>query len=104
MKVVLLCLFFGIKSFRPLVGIEVGVMRVANNRTVVNNESSEIIRMFNTAFNAFLSKEQAELNYYPELLQKEIDETNEWIYDTVNNGVYKSGFATTQQACKSKAS
>jgi putative glutathione S-transferase len=73
-------------------------------QTIVNNESSEIIRMFNTAFNSFLSKEQAELNYYPESLQKEIDETNEWIYDTVNNGVYKSGFATTQQACKSKAS
>jgi putative glutathione S-transferase len=67
-------------------------------QTIVNNESSEIIRMFNTAFNSFLSKEQAELNYYPESLQKEIDETNEWIYDTVNNGVYKSGFATTQQA------
>ena len=58
--------------------------------------------MFNTAFNKFLSKEQAELNYYPEHLQKEIDETNEWIYDTVNNGVYKSGFATTQESCKLK--
>ncbi|KAI8881711.1 hypothetical protein K501DRAFT_188391 [Backusella circina FSU 941] len=66
--------------------------------TIVNNESSEIIRMFNTAFNRFLTKEQAELNYYPEHLQKEIDENNEWIYDTINNGVYKSGFATTQAA------
>jgi putative glutathione S-transferase len=56
--------------------------------------------MFNTVFNKFLSKEQAELNYYPEPLRKEIDETNEWVYDTVNNGVYKSGFATTQEACK----
>jgi putative glutathione S-transferase len=67
---------------------------------IVSNESSEIIRMFNTAFNRFLSQEQAQLNYYPENLQKEIDENNEWIYDTINNGVYKSGFATTQAACK----
>jgi putative glutathione S-transferase len=68
--------------------------------TIVNNESSEIIRMFNTAFNKFLTPEQAALNYYPEHLQKEIDENNEWIYDTINNGVYKSGFATAQAACK----
>lgn len=70
--------------------------------TIVNNESSEIIRMFNTAFNRFLSPEKAEINYYPDHLQKEIDENNEWIYDTINNGVYKSGFATTQAACKLK--
>lgn len=68
--------------------------------TIVNNESSEIIRMFNTAFNKHLSKEQAEIDYYPEHLRKEIDEINEWIYDTINNGVYKSGFASTQEACK----
>ncbi|KAI9243705.1 glutathione S-transferase [Sporodiniella umbellata] len=68
------------------------------HQTIVNNESSEIIRMFNTAFNAFLTPEQAQLNFYPESLQSEIDEVNEWIYDTVNNGVYKSGFATTQEA------
>ncbi|KAI9485661.1 MAG: glutathione S-transferase [Benjaminiella poitrasii] len=67
-------------------------------QTIVNNESSEIIRMFNTAFNRFLPKEKAELNYYPEPLRKEIDENNEWIYDTINNGVYKSGFATSQTA------
>ncbi|KAI8988949.1 glutathione S-transferase [Pilobolus umbonatus] len=68
------------------------------HQTIVNNESSEIIRMFNTAFNKFLPKEQAALNYYPESLRGEIDEINEWVYDTINNGVYKSGFATTQQA------
>ncbi|CAO3655851.1 unnamed protein product [Mucor hiemalis] len=67
-------------------------------QTIVNNESSEIIRMFNTAFNEFLSEEQAALNYYPDNLRAEIDEKNEWIYDTINNGVYKSGFATTQEA------
>ncbi|OAD70683.1 hypothetical protein PHYBLDRAFT_126467 [Phycomyces blakesleeanus NRRL 1555(-)] len=68
------------------------------HNTIVNNESSEIIRMFNTAFNHFLPAEKAKLNYYPEELQSDIDSTNEWVYDTVNNGVYKSGFATTQTA------
>lgn len=67
---------------------------------VVNNESSEIIRMFNTAFDSLLPEEKKKINYYPESLQKDIDELNSWVYDTVNNGVYKSGFATTQQACK----
>ncbi|CAO3692157.1 unnamed protein product [Rhizopus stolonifer] len=67
-------------------------------QTIVNNESSEIIRMFNTAFNSFLPTEQANVDYYPEPLRDEIDQINEWIYDTVNNGVYKSGFASTQEA------
>ncbi|KAI8342143.1 glutathione S-transferase [Chlamydoabsidia padenii] len=66
--------------------------------TIVNNESSEIIRMFNTAFNDYLPEDKKALNFYPESLQKEIDEWNTPIYDNVNNGVYKSGFATTQQA------
>lgn len=57
--------------------------------------------MFNTAFNSFLPTEQANLDYYPESLRDEIDQINTWIYDTVNNGVYKSGFASTQEACKS---
>ncbi|KAH9976215.1 glutathione S-transferase [Lactifluus volemus] len=57
--------------------------------TIVNNESSEIIRMLNTEFNArFLSGE----------LRKEIDGVNEWVYDQINNGVYKSGFAKTPSA------
>ncbi|KAF7724180.1 S-glutathionyl-(chloro)hydroquinone reductase [Apophysomyces ossiformis] len=67
-------------------------------QTIVNNESSEIIRMLNTAFNRFIPEDRQKLNFYPEHLRKEIDEINEWVYDTVNNGVYKSGFATTQQA------
>lgn len=67
---------------------------------LVNNESSEIIRMFNTAFNEFIPEDKKQLNFYPESLQKEIDDWNTPIYDNVNNGVYKSGFATTQQACK----
>ncbi|KAI8142310.1 glutathione S-transferase [Fennellomyces sp. T-0311] len=66
--------------------------------TIVNNESSEIIRMFNTAFNSLLPEDKQKVNYYPENLRSQIDELNEWVYDTINNGVYKSGFATTQQA------
>ncbi|KAJ3039398.1 S-glutathionyl-(chloro)hydroquinone reductase [Rhizophlyctis rosea] len=64
--------------------------------TIVNNESSEIIRMFNSAFDAFSSAPG--VTYYPEDLRAEIDAINEWIYNDINNGVYKSGFATTQEA------
>ena len=63
--------------------------------TIVSNESSEIIRMFNTAFDGLGAKPG---DYYPEALRAEIDALNERIYATVNNGVYKSGFATTQAA------
>jgi putative glutathione S-transferase len=67
--------------------------------TIVNNESSEIIRFLNTGFNSILPDEQAkELDLYPEELRAEIDELNEWVYNDVNNGVYKSGFATKQDA------
>ncbi len=62
---------------------------------LVNNESSEIIRMFNTAFDGIGAKPG---DYYPETLRAEIDSVNELVYDNVNNGVYKSGFATTQHA------
>ncbi|ODN75919.1 hypothetical protein L202_05903 [Cryptococcus amylolentus CBS 6039] len=67
-------------------------------KTIVSNESSEIIRFLNTAFNAALPKDKAEIDIYPEELKKEIDELNEWVYNDINNGVYKSGFATTQEA------
>lgn len=66
--------------------------------TVVNNESSEIVRMLNSAFNDMLPPEKAAVDIYPEELQKQIDEVNSWVYDTVNNGVYKAGFAGTQEA------
>ncbi|KAJ3539615.1 hypothetical protein NM688_g6341 [Phlebia brevispora] len=66
--------------------------------TIVNNESSEIIRMFNTEFNHLIPKDKAALDLYPEAHRAEIDEINDWVYDTVNNGVYKTGFASTQQA------
>ncbi|KAN0084243.1 Glutathione S-transferase, C-terminal-like protein [Tylopilus felleus] len=67
-------------------------------QTIVNNESSEIIRIFNTAFNDLLPPEKASIDIYPEQHRKEIDAINEWVYDTVNNGVYKAGFAGTQEA------
>jgi len=65
-------------------------------KVIVNNESSEIIRMFNSAFND-ISK-HPELDFYPEKLREEIDKVNDWIYHDFNNGVYKSGFAKSQEA------
>ena len=67
---------------------------------VVNNESSEIIRMFNSAFDAFTG---ARADYYPAALRPEIDRINDLVYATVNNGVYRSGFATTQAAYEEAA-
>ncbi len=64
--------------------------------TMVSNESSEIIRMLTTEFDAWSSA--PELDLYPEPLRQEIDAVNARIYDTVNNGVYKCGFAKSQQA------
>ena len=64
-------------------------------KTIVSNESAEIIRMFNSAFDGVGAKPG---DYYPEKLRSEIDAINERVYNTVNNGVYKSGFATTQEA------
>jgi putative glutathione S-transferase len=61
--------------------------------TIVNNESAEIIRMFNSAFDQCGAVAG---DYYPEELRPEIDRLNSRIYDTLNNGVYKAGFATTQ--------
>ena len=67
----------------------------AQTGTIVSNESSEIIRMFNSAFDEVGARPG---DYYPEALRPEIDEINDRIYRTVNNGVYKAGFATTQDA------
>ncbi|SCZ99445.1 BZ3500_MvSof-1268-A1-R1_Chr3-1g06014 [Microbotryum saponariae] len=66
--------------------------------TIVNNESSEIIRMLNTEFNSELPSEFASLDLYPESQRQEIDALNEWVYSDVSNGVYRSGFATSQKA------
>ena len=65
--------------------------------TIVNNESSEIIRMLNLEFNELATKEGAAIDIYPKELQTEIDDINSWIYDNINNGVYKSGFSTKQE-------
>ncbi|KAJ0263583.1 GST C-terminal domain-containing protein [Hirschfeldia incana] len=64
-------------------------------KTVVNNESAEIIRMFNTEFNHIARN--PDLDLYPSHLQAEIDEANEWIYSGINNGVYRCGFAKKQE-------
>jgi putative glutathione S-transferase len=61
---------------------------------IVSNESSEIIRMFYTAFDDLIDEEYKKVELFPEKLRKEIEEMNEWVYNDVNNGVYKSGFAT----------
>ena len=63
--------------------------------TIVSNESSEIIRMFNTAFDGLTGNTD---DYWPEALRAAIEPVNDRIYDTLNNGVYKAGFATTQAA------
>lgn len=54
-------------------------------QTIVNNESSEIIRMFNAAFNEFIPAEKAALDFYPQELRTEIDAVNEWIYPNINS-------------------
>lgn len=65
---------------------------------IVNNESSEIIRMFYHAFDDLLDEKYKNVDPLPTHLQKDIDELNEWVYNDVNNGVYKSGFATSEEA------
>ena len=75
--------------------VTVPVLWDKKTNTIVSNESPEIIRMFNSAFDGIGAKEG---DYYPEALHDEINELNDRIYDTVNNGVYKSGFATSQEA------
>lgn len=65
---------------------------------IVSNESSEIIRMFYDQFDDILPQEYRDVKLYPEDLRSKIDEHNDWTYDKINNGVYKSGFATTQLA------
>lgn len=75
--------------------ITVPVLWDKERRTIVNNESSEIIRMLNSAFDAW---GRADLDFYPEPLREAIDTINLRVYDEVNNGVYRAGFATTQAA------
>jgi len=67
----------------------------AKRRTVVNNESAEIVRMLNAEFPAFANND---IDYYPESLRAQIDAVNELVYHAINNGVYKAGFSTSQAA------
>ena len=64
----------------------------------MSNESSEILRMLGSEFDHLLDPEHAAIRLYPEDLQPKIEEAHSWQYDLINNGVYKSGFATTQEA------
>lgn len=75
--------------------VTVPVLWDKKTQTTVSNESAEIIRMFNSAFDGVGAKPG---DFYPEAHRGEIDAINERVYTTLNNGVYKSGFATTQEA------
>lgn len=76
--------------------VTVPILWDKKTNTIVNNESSDIIRMLNVEFNDFTTKEAPD--FYPAHLRSQIDEMNEFIYPNINNGVYKTGFATTQSA------
>lgn len=73
--------------------VTVPILYDLKQNKIVNNESSEIMRMLNTAFYGVGAKEG---DYYPKELQEEIDAVNELVYHNVNNGVYKAGFATNE--------
>ena len=75
--------------------VTVPILWVRKRETIVSNESADIIRMFNSAFDGITGDTQ---DFRPADLSSEIDEINARIYDTFNNGVYKCGFATTQDA------
>lgn len=75
--------------------VTVPVLWDKQQNTIVNNESSEIIRMFNSAFD---NMGAVQGDYYPAQLREEIDSVNKTVYSAVNNGVYKAGFATSQEA------
>lgn len=73
--------------------VTVPILWDKQDQTIVNNESAEIIRMFNSAFDALTGNRH---DFYPEALRSDIDEWNALIYEKINNGVYRCGFATTQ--------
>ena len=75
--------------------VTVPVLYDKARETIVNNESAEIVRMLNSAFDAW---GRADVDLYPAELRADIDAVNDVVYDTVNNGVYRTGFATTQSA------
>ncbi len=75
--------------------VTVPVLWDRQRQTIVSNESAEIIRMLNSVFNGVTGNVE---DYYPQDLHSQIDLLNDWIYPTINNGVYRAGFATTQRA------
>uniref|UniRef100_A0A7C9CZU2 Glutathione transferase n=2 Tax=Opuntia streptacantha TaxID=393608 RepID=A0A7C9CZU2_OPUST len=96
----------GTKSIRELYELELASANYSGKytvpvlwdkklKTIVNNESSEILRMLNSQFNDIATNPDLEL--YPQHLQTQIDEVNEWVYDKINDGVYRCGFAKKQE-------
>ena len=75
--------------------VSVPILWDRKRKTIVNNESSEVIRMLNSAFEDFTN---VRVDYYPQNLRAEIDRLNDLIYPNINNGVYRAGFATSQAA------
>ncbi len=75
--------------------VTVPILWDKKTNTIASNESAEIIRMFNSAFDDVGA---ISVNFLPERLHREIDQMNDYIYPTINNGVYRAGFATTQAA------
>ena len=75
--------------------VTVPILWDKKQQTIVSNESADILRMFNSAFDAIGARAG---DYYPQSLRPAIDEINEWVYPQLNNGVYKAGFATSQDA------
>jgi len=81
--------------------VTVPVLWDRETRTIVNNESREVMRMLDTQFDKF---GRSDISFYPPELQQSIDETIDAIYNPINNGVYRAGFATTQQAYEDSVS
>ena len=79
--------------------VTVPVLWDKKNKTIVSNESAEIMRMFNSSFNDITGNYD---DYYPEELRSEIDKMNDFIYPKINNGVYKARFATNQNVYESE--
>ncbi len=77
--------------------VTVPVLWDKQRQTIVSNESAEILRMLNSAFNDLTGNHD---DYYPTSLREEIDAINSRVYDGINNGVYRAGFATSQDACE----
>lgn len=75
--------------------VTVPVLWDKKTQQIVNNESAQIVRILNSAFNTITGNQD---DYYPQALRADIDDINEFVYHNINNGVYKAGFATTQEA------